>query len=485
VATLGSSSVNSYRSIIQVSTILALALGLGYILSISGIQGAGMVAALPVGLVFLYILFSKPIWGLYTYIVCSYFIVGVIRYVNAPAGLAIDFVLFLTAIAIIFTGKKEDLAKANNPMTWIVVLWFLYTAALVANPEAKSLQAWFYAIRGLSGYFAIAIPLIFILMDKKKDLNLFLKLYFIFTVVTAIWGIKQRYYIDWAEQRWLDSGSHLTHIIDGKLRVFSFLSDAGQFGALMAHAIIICVIFGLAYKDLRRKIIFGSLSAFFLISLAISGSRGPVLIVFAGLAVYLMLVQNFRLLVGGMIIGGGAFFFLAYTSIGQDQYEIRRLRTALDPNDASFQVRLENQKKLRVYLANKPFGGGVGSGGNWGERFTPNTFLAQTPYDSWYVKVWVETGIIGLVLYGIMHVIILILGFIHVNRVKEPILRAKGIALYAGFVGVLVGSYGNQIYGQMVISCLISYTLVYMYIIDKMDDTIVKENTEHVKKSLY
>ena len=485
MATLGNNSINSIRAVIQFSVLLGLALGLGYLMSISGIEGAGLVAVLPIGLVYLYVLFSKPIWGLYTYIICSYFIVGVIRYVNAPAGLAVDFVLFLTASAVIFTGKKADIAKANNPMTWIVVIWFLYTAALVANPEARSLQAWFYAIRGLSGYFAIAIPLIFILMDKKRDLNLFLKLYFIFTVITAIWGIKQRFYVDWAEQRWLDAGSNLTHIIDGKLRVFSFLSDAGQFGALMAHAIIFCVIFALSYKDIKRKVAFSALSLFFFVSLAISGSRGPVIIVFAGLAVYLLMIQNFRLLIGGLIIGGGAFFVLAYTSIGQDQYEIRRLRTALDPNDASFQVRLENQRKLRVYLANKPFGGGVGSGGNWGERFTPNTFLAQTPYDSWYVKVWVETGIIGLVLYGIMHVIILVIGFIHVNRVKEPILRAKGIALYAGFFGVLVGSYGNQIYGQMVISCLICYTLVYIYVIDKMDDTIVTKNTEHVKKSLY
>jgi hypothetical protein len=35
--------------------------------------------------------------------------------------------------------------------------------------------------------------------------------------------------VDFAEQEWLNEGSYKTHILFGKLRVFSFFSDAGQF----------------------------------------------------------------------------------------------------------------------------------------------------------------------------------------------------------------------------------------------------------------
>jgi len=37
------------------------------------------------------------------------------------------------------------------------------------------------------------------------------------------------------------------------------------------------------------------------------------------------------------------YIFFAHTTIGQGNAEIRRMRTAFDPNEASLQVRLENQ----------------------------------------------------------------------------------------------------------------------------------------------
>jgi hypothetical protein len=36
------------------------------------------------------------------------------------------------------------------------------------------------------------------------------------------------------------------------------------------------------------------------------------------------------------------------------------MRSAFDPNDPSLQVRLDNQKILKGYLATRPFGAGIG-----------------------------------------------------------------------------------------------------------------------------
>jgi hypothetical protein len=39
-----------------------------------------------------------------------------------------------------------------------------------------------------------------------------------------------------------------------------------------------------------------------------------------------------------------SFVFFKYTTIAQGNAQVRRMRTAFDPNDASLQVRLDNQK---------------------------------------------------------------------------------------------------------------------------------------------
>mgnify|MGYP006910459374 FL=1 len=47
----------------------------------------------------------------------------------------------------------------------------------------------------------------------------------------------------------------------------------------------------------------------------------------------------------------------------------------------------------------KPFGEGLGlSGDRAGERISKR-FTTSIPTDSWYVKIWVETGAVGLTLY--------------------------------------------------------------------------------------
>jgi O-antigen ligase len=151
------------------------------------------------------------------------------------------------------------------------------------------------------------------------------------------------------------------------------------------------------------------------------------------------------------------------------------MRTALDPNDASLIVRIENQKKLAVYLSSRPMGGGIGSGGFWGNRFSPGSFLSQVALDSWYVKIWVETGIIGLVLHIASLILILIIGIINIFRLKNPDIRQRLVALICGYFGIVFASYGNQILGQMPTGTVINFTMVYMFLCIKWDNEITEK----------
>jgi hypothetical protein len=185
------------------------------------------------------------------------------------------------------------------------------------------------------------------------------------------------------------------------------------------------------------------------IGFAISGSRGALAIPAVGGLMFLILSKNFKLLALGLIIFLFTFYLLKYTHVAHGVGEVRRMRTALAEDNPSLNARLKNQKTLSRYLKSRPFGGGVGTAGYWGNRFSPNTLLADTPTDSYYVKIWAETGIVGLALHFLMLGYFIGKGGRIVWNLRLPGLRYKVLALYCGFAGVLFASYGNQIFSQM------------------------------------
>jgi len=262
----------------------------------------------------------------------------------------------------------------------------------------------------------------------------------------VLWGIKQHFIgLDFAEKRWLSAPGNLsTHILFGKLRVFSFYSDAGQFGAAMAHAGLVSLILSLGPYRFLKKALYALLGLLCIYGLLISGTRGAMFVCVAGFLSYLFLSKNIRTLLIIVILEFSLFYLLKFTYIGQGIYEIRRIRSALDPNDPSLLVRFENQKILARYLADKPFGGGVGSSGYWGNRFSPNTLLANTPTDSWFVQIWAEQGIIGLVIYisGLLY--ILFSGARRISKISNLDIKQKMIAIHSGTVGIAIASYGNR-----------------------------------------
>jgi hypothetical protein len=157
------------------------------------------------------------------------------------------------------------------------------------------------------------------------------------------------------------------------------------------------------------------------------------------------------------------FVFFKFTTIGQGNDQIRRMRTAFDPNDASLQVRLANQRKLKTYMASRPIGGGIGHAGDKAQRFLPHAFLSNVATDSWYVMIWAEMGIVGLT----MHLIILfytigMASFKVMFRIRDPMVKFKMSALISGMAGIMLASYGNAVLGGMPTSLLIYSSMALM-----------------------
>lgn len=197
---------------------------------------------------------------------------------------------------------------------------------------------------------------------------------------------------------------------------------------------------------------------------------------------FFVLRKNIRVLSFGIALLSLVFIFFKFTTIGQNNDQIRRMRTAFDPNDASLQVRLNNQRLLKNYLASRPFGGGIGHGGVKAQRFLPNAFLSQIATDSWYVLIWVEQGIVGLLL----HLFILLYVFIKacykiMFKIRNPMLKIKMSALASGMFGVMVASYGNAVLGQMPTNMLLYISMAVLVTSEKFDTTTEAETTNQHK----
>jgi len=432
----------------------------------------------------LYSIFQKPKLGIYLLIIMGFFVTGAARYVPAPWGLSIDGLLVIIYVALFFKGFKNKIPfhKAKSWLTWVVLIWMGYIFLELGNLEVVSYQAWFYAMRGVGLYQAMTIPLIFMLFDKQKDLDNFFILWGILSLLGTAKGFMQfTIGVDPFEQRWLDMGASETHILFGKLRIFSFYSDAGQFGASQGHA---GVVFGII--ALFKKVSFKTKAFFLTVSLAgffgmlISGTRGAIAVPALGGIMFLILRKNTTVLILGGIFIVMVYIFFAYTKIGNGNAEIRRMRTAFDPNNASLQVRLENQNKLKGYLASRPMGGGLGATGNWGQRFTPHTFLANTATDSWYVMIWADTGQIGLTYYLAMLFFVLFRGAYNVMvKIKDHNLKIQITALTCGMAGIMMASYGNGIYGQMPTGILMYGTMTYLFLAPKLDQKKIIKKTKN------
>jgi hypothetical protein len=102
--------------------------------------------------------------------------------------------------------------------------------------------------------------------------------------------------------------------------------------------------------------------------------------------------------------------------------------------------------------------------------FRHKDFLSQIATDSWYVQIWAEQGIIGLILHLFILSYILIKGsYIIMFRLKEPEIRGVVSALMAGFTGIMGASYGNGVLGQMPTGILIYLSWVAIFVSQQLE----------------
>ena len=165
-------------------------------------------------------------------------------------------------------------------------------------------------------------------------------------------------------------------------------------------------------------------------------------------------------------------FLLIFTTIGNGNQQIRRMRSAFDKNDASANQRTINQEAMKKYMAEAPWGIGLAVGYKNVPANNKFTFMATVAPDSEYVFIWIHTGVIGITLFLICTAL-MIAGacWVVLFRInKSPSLRGIGAGLCCAMISQQLGGYGNQVLMQFP-NCLIFYGgLAIVYVLPHIEN---------------
>ena len=206
-----------------------------------------------------------------------------------------------------------------------------------------------------------------------------------------------------------------------------------------------------------------------------SGTRTATFCLIAGFGTFLVLSKSFRIMVPSAIIGGILISLLMFTTIGQGNQQIRRMRSAFDKHDASANVRDINQAAIKKYLADAPWGLGLSAGHDNIPANNKYKKLSTIPPDSEYVYIWVHTGSVGITVFLILTVI-MFLGacWVVLTKLKDQSLIGIGGGLCSAFVAAQLGGYANQVLMQFPNGLMFYGGLTIVYILPYLEPEWIK-----------
>lgn len=370
--------------------------------------------------------------------------------------------LLLLALAIIRV-EEARLERLTNSMFIALVIWCTFCTLEVLNVSlGMGIQAgpWYTGARMMAFQILYAFLVFSLYITSPKTLITYLIIWGCLAIFAAFWVWKQQNIgMTAAERSFLYGRGFSTHVINGgaTIRYFSIYSDAANFGVGTAATSVAFLIFAINTKLKKYRYFFLAVGAASLWAMFPSGTRTANFCLFAGVGMYIFLSKSFKIAVPVSILALIAYFILAFTTIGNGNPQIRRMRSGFNKDDASMGARYENQATMKRYMKEIPWGIGLGMGN---DNVPPNNKfyrMAIIPPDSEYVYIWLRTGYVGITVF-LITTIIMFIGACSVVlfKLKSKSLRGIGAGLCCAFVSIQLGGYANQVLMQFP-NCLVFY----------------------------
>ncbi|MEZ5056687.1 MAG: O-antigen ligase family protein [Saprospiraceae bacterium] len=282
--------------------------------------------------------------------------------------------------------------------------------------------------------------------NSLKAIKQTIWLILILLTAAGLYGLKQEFIgFSAAEESWIYADTLRFQLLFQwtRMRIFSVLNDPTTFGIMMAYGAVFCTTMLIGPFSNPKKILFGLGAVIMFWVMAYTGTRTAYALVPIGLIMFVALTLRKKiLLLGffGLILGVGAMMKSTSNPL------IYRIQSAFKvTEDESMQVRFENQKLIQPFIQKHPIGAGLGSTGVWGKRFTPNSWLANFPHDSGFVRIAVEQGWIGLIIYLGLLFVALQKAIYYYVRVKNPEIKILYLGIFLVLFMLSVASYPQEI----------------------------------------
>ncbi|MBO6192221.1 MAG: O-antigen ligase family protein [Prevotella sp.] len=461
-----------------------------YELVTAGFPVFAIICLLPVVFIAVIACFRSGILLFWFLIVINYLIMWKeIPLGSIPTSLPNEMIeIFLLALAII-NVQESKFQRTGNLMLITLLVWCSFCILEVLNDTCGigvDVGAWYTSARSLAFQILYAFLVFSLYITTPNRLIKYLFIWGCLALFAVFWVWKQQNIgMGSAENAWLQSRGRSTHILQGGtlIRYFSIYSDAANYGIGIASTAVAFLIFGITSKIRKYKIFFLIVGIACAWGMFPSGTRTGIVCLMAGIMAYVFLSKSFKIAIPVTILFGLFAFILVFTTIGNGNQQIRRMRSAFDKNDASANVRSLNQQAMKKYLDEAPWGIGMHIGYRNVPANNKYTFMATVPPDSEYVFIWIHTGIIGITTFLICTAIML-LGACRIVlfKIKSPSLRGIGAGFCCAMVSQQLGGYGNQVLMQFP-NCLTFYGgLALVYILPIIEKEWIEFEAEQLAK---
>ena len=423
----------------------------------SGFNSFAIVCVLPLIVLFVYIAFNWPYIVFWSFIIINY-ILPLLNFNQwLPTGVPLSlynelFEIALIAIALIDFRKDHHWGRSMNLMGFAILLWFLLCVLEVFNDTCSlgiNVGAWFTGFRLMAFQLVYFLLIFSIYINSPEVLTRYLRIWACLALFSVYWTFKQEYIgmnpIEYARiHEW---GSK--HFVNGIIRYWSTFNDAANYGCNAAATTVAFLVIGLTSKFNTDRFFFIVTSFAVLWGMFQSGTRTAMACFFVGLIVYVFLSKSVKLAIPIILFGIISFFLLAFTNIGQGNNQIRRMRSALNKDDASANVRDINKATMAKYLKDAPWGIGIAIRSGDVPANNKYVILSNIAPDSEYVFMWIHTGIIGLSVFA-TSMFLMFAGACRIVlfRLRNKTLIGIGAGLCCAFASIQFGGYLNQVIYQ-------------------------------------
>ncbi len=399
------------------------------------------------------------------------------KYTTAPIGTVLDLLILVSAVGILLRQIKErDWSFMRFPLSYMVLIWLYFNILQVLNPWAESKMAWLFTVRSVAIQQVVFFIGAYAFRNNKAGILAILKLIIVMCFASALYGLKQQFIgFSATETAWVmaDPERFQLYYQWGMMRIPSFCYDPTTFGILMACFAVFCMALLVGGTRMQHKIVLAVMMLCAVWAMAYTGTRTAFALLPVGALFFAGLILNRKVLMITVLFAVlGAGFVLKSTSSGV----IYRIQSAFKPGqDDSMNLRLENQKKIQPYIQSHPIGGGLGSCGVWGKRFNPDSELSRFPHDSSFVRMGVELGWIGLILYTLLHYFVLRTGLYYFIRCRDPFIKAVYAGITTWCFMLAVACYAQEAILQLPMNVIYNVFLAVLVTLKNFDPAFKNE----------